>query len=347
MNNQNVQNLVEYIRKNPNVSSNQLEEAVLKVGYSKEELNQALEIVESSHVGGNFPDQQNITSSGLEVLTSEESKRANNMWLWAILGILIILTFGGIAGLYFINQNKAGTEIISSTPTPISAPTSKDLAKPTKEPSITQPPATGLQTNPMDDFLAALSSANYKVSTSGKIEYKKHEEGLTQSSSLDLNNGIIYIQESSVVRLDKTDPERPEIAIIKDDQALVLNPTKKTYTAFNVEDELGKFYITTVKASFPLISLGDDTQEGTVSWQKITDNEWQADWKWKTPLDIQETPVKVRIILDSTTKLINILSFRFDNNQSWQDAAFKYETISDIESLLTISSDYKEEKLDF
>lgn len=333
MSNQNVQNLVEYIRKNSSLSPMQLEEVVLKVGYSKEELNQALKIV-------GLPSQQNIITSSSDVSTAENSKQGNNIWLWAILGFLVILTFGGIAGLYFINKNDVNTKVVSPTPTPISE-------KPISPALSTQSPAAELQTNPMDAFFTTLSSADYKITTTGKIEYKKQEEGGSHSSSLDLNNGIIYLKKGSVVRGDKTDTEEPEIAIVKGNKIFSLNPVKKTYSAFDTADGLGKFYLMALQSSFPLMTLVEDTKKNKITWEKTGNNEWQTNWKWKTPLDTQETPVKVKISMSPATKLITTLSLRFDNSQSWQDVIFQYETVGDIENLLIVPADYKEEKLDF
>lgn len=345
MNNQNIQNLVDYIRKNPSLSPSQLEEPVLKAGYSKEELNRALEIVGKSQVG--ISSEPSVVSPSPGVLTQEENKQMNKTWLYMILGVLIILTFGGIAGLYFINQNKVNTKVASITPTSLSSPTFKDLTEPTKETLTIQPPTTVAQTNPMDAFFTAVSSADYKVMTSGKIENKKQEGGGTQTSSLDLNNGIVYVQKGAVVRIDKTDPQKPEIAFIKGDKIYALNPEKKTYTILNSSDSFGQFYLSAFKTTFPLIPLLDDTHKGIVSWQKGDNNEWQADWKWKTPLDPQETPVKVKIFLDPSTNLITTFSMKFEDALPWQDATLKYENIENIESLLMIPPDYKEEKLGF
>lgn len=347
MNNQNVQNLVEYIRKNPNLPPSQLEESVLKAGYSREEFNRALEIVGKSQINTNLSVEQNIASAGQEVMTPEENKQTNKTWLFVILGVLIILAFWDIVALYLINQNKVKTTVDSPTPTPLSSPAFKALTEPTKEPVSIQPPTTVAQANPMDVFFTALSSANYKVTASGKIELKKQEEGVTQTLSLDLDNGIVYIQKGSVLRIDKTDPQQPEIAMIKGDKIYILDPSEKTYTVLNTADSLGQFYLGAFKTSFPLIPLTEDTQKGLVAWQKISNNEWQADWKWKTPLDPQETPVKVKIILDPATNLITTLFMKSADAQPWQDATFRYETIEGIESLLTVPSDYKEEKLDF
>lgn len=347
MNNQNVQNLFEYIRKNPNLFPNQLEEVVLKAGYSSEELSQALEIVEKSQIGSSSSNEQNMASVEPEILKSEENKPKKKRWLFVLLGILIILAVWDVAALYLINQDKINKKVTSPTPTPLSPPSFKDFAKPTEEPLATQPPPTVAQSNPTDAFFTALSAANYKVTTSGKIEIKKKEEGVTQTSSLDLNNGTVYIQKGAVLRIDKADPQQAEIAIIKGDKIYNLDPSEKTYIVLNTTDSLGQYYLGAFETSFPLISLAKETQKGLVAWQKISNNEWQADWKWKTPLDPQETSVKVKVITDPATNLITTLSMRSTDAQPWQDAIFQYETIGDLENLLTIPSNYKEKKLDF
>lgn len=347
MNNQNIQNLIAYITKNPNLSPSQLGKAVLKAGYSSEELSQALEIVGKSQVGSSLSNEQNMASVEPEVLKSEENKPKKKRWLFVLLGILIILAVWDVTALYLINQDKINKKVTSPTSTPLFLPPSKDLAKPTEEPLVTQPPPTVAQSNPTDAFFTALSSTDYKVTTSGKIEIKKEEEGVTHTSSLDLDNGTVYIQKGAVLRIDKANPQQAEIAIIKGDKIYNLDPTEKTYIVLNRVDSLGQFYLGAFKTSFPLIPLTEDTQKGLVAWQKISNNEWQADWKWKTPLDPQETLVQVKIALDPVTNLITSFSMKSEDAQPWQDATFQYEVVEDVESLLTIPSDYKEEKLDF
>ena len=360
MNDQNVQNLVDYIKKNNSIPSGQLEEAVVKAGYLKEQFCQALELAGNSQISN--PVIPSVLSVNPQAMMQDQHVSFNKKPFLLIASILImVLILVGSIILYIlknksrvpvkISEQSNGNEQITLSNKISGAPPGFNSLlnsnNSTGELSNNQPSGPAIIDNPMKIFVTALSSADYKVSSSGKIENKKQDGTGNQISSLDLNNGIIYIQKGSVVRADKTDPLRPEVGILKGDKVYGLNQEKKTYFVLNITDEMGKFYSTALKGSFPLISLSDDTQKGIVHWLKTRNNEWQGDWKWKTPLDQKETPAKVKIFLDPKINLITTLSIRFMDSQPWQEAMFTYEKIRDIEGLLIPPSGYKEEKFTF
>lgn len=237
-----------------------------------------------------------------------------------------------------------GGALLSQKITPKTTTDTTATINPKSFPTI-QPTTSVLENDPMKIFFSTLSAADYKIATTGKLTNAKQAGGGTESSSIDLNNGIIYVQKGSVVRVDKTDPAKPETGFIMGDKVYALQPTKKTYVISSITDSIGQFYASGIRSSLPLISLADDSKKGLVTWQKSGDNEWQADWKWKTPLDATATQVKVKIRLDSKTSLITNFSVQFDVTQPWQEATFQYEIIPNIESLLAVPPDYQEQKL--
>lgn len=264
-------------------------------------------------------------------------------------GFVVGTTVGVALGLGFFwvknltsQRSKTETTIVQITPTIQPA----SLISPEEQLAKTLPVE-----DPMKAFSAALSSANYKVSTSGKFENKKQEDSGTQTESLDLNNGFIYLQNSSILRVEKpkdeTNLQELETVIIKDNKGFILNAEKKSYVVVDPSEELGKWYLNAANASFPPLSLLEDSQKGAISWEKSGNNQWQTEWKWKTPFDPKGIPVKVKIFLHPTTYLIDTVSMKFEDSQPWQDATFRYEKVEDIENLLKIPPEYKEEKLGF
>lgn len=233
--------------------------------------------------------------------------------------IIAVLAIGGgvVAFNYFINQASPKLE------TKAAAPNTTDK-------------------NPMAKFDAAFTANDYKITASGKFEYSTKDAKHEESMKLGFDNKVLFTKKGSVVKVTGVPGGD---AVLKDSNIYITDSVKKTYTRFSSTNSLGQWYLMAAKASFSLISLNEDTKKGVVSWQKNPDNSWEADWNWTTPFKKDALPIKVKISLDPATNLATTLSMKFNPSDPWQDANFKYEKIDNIENLLIIPPDYKEERL--
>lgn len=347
MDNPNVKNLVDYLKKYSNFPFDKLVETVLKSGHSKEDLNQALEIIRSPQEAA--PTAPPIPPQPNTYPIPQKQGSSKNGLVFALIGITAsVALLGLIIGLKVLNKENpvkkdSNKEQIKQDQT--SSPSAKFPDKiPT--PSLPQTdPTAAVSADPMAKFWSKISADDYKITSSGKIEYKKGGSTGTQTTSLDLNNGTIYIKTGSVVRIEKSDTIRPEIGIIKNHDIYSLNPRTKTFVTFKDTDSLGKLYVDSIRSSFPLLGISDDTQKGQIIWQKTDADYWEANWAWKTPLDEKSIPAYIRVKPDFETDLINDFSIRFDAKDLWQDVTFVYEKVININSLLTVPSDYTLEKI--
>lgn len=197
-------------------------------------------------------------------------------------------------------------------------------------------------TGPLADFFTALSAGNYKITTTGKFENKVVTGESTESTTLDLNNGIIYVEKGNVVKIDKQDAVKPQSVILKDSQVVTIDPVKKTYSVVSVTDEMGQFLVKTMNSSLPLIPLYQDVKAGKTVFVKNEEGQWIADWKWAGVLGDEEIPVKVKVIADPTTNLIPTLSMQFKEGENWQDGVFVYEKVADLTNILSVPAGYAE-----
>lgn len=351
MNSPNIQHLIDYIQKNASFSPVQLEEIVLKTGYTKEEFYEALKIARNT-----------TTTANQAVSIPKQKTKSHKALVWASLGcIVLLLVCGLVASFYLSKKRRSDVRPLAQTTSrpPATAGSFDTMQSSTSNLLKGQVSKSASKNNPMTLFRTALASVDVKVLSNGTIETKKLTErsaqsngteesavSLTSSSSLDLNNGVFYVQKGAVVRLDNTDRQQTENTFTKDSKFYIVNTGKKTYTVVHSSDSVGQFYSGLFPATFPLLSLADDTQQGTVVWKNTSSNEWVANWKWKSPLDSVDNPVQVKIILDPPTHLVTTLSMKFEDSQPWQDVTFAYEKIDTLDTLLIIPADYKEEPLE-
>lgn len=309
--------LVTYIQGNASMPLAQIEIECMKTGYTKTEIVEALKLAAL---------KQEKTASSIS------APKSKNLFIVACFLCIGAVILTGAVFAYF-----GGTQKHSILPAiqPDGAPT----------PSI-KDASPGEQTQPMTAFMNALAAANYSITTTGKVtsttETLSNNKGVVEA---DYSHLITYVQNGEIVRLDSTDPEKPQTVLLKGENVYSLNTTQKTYMILTTPNEMAQFFLDSLKLAFPLIQLAHDTQSGSVTWQKTTETEWQADWHWSSPLSVEKTPVKVKINIDSTTQLINSYSIRFEGGEVWQDVGVQYEQIADIATLLEIPSDYTEEKM--
>lgn len=343
MNQQNINNLITFIGENQGTSLEQLLSSCLKAGYTQEEFNQALGFLGKEQYTS-VPSQTSLSSSIFH------GKSAKTILL---IVISIIFLAGLTVGIFVYYGHFANRqEIISQTS---ASPTIGTIPSPS--PSLTQaatiPTGVNATDNPLTLFMQTLRKEDYKVTAMGKVEYeeksveRKESSGsasLTSKSSLNLNNTFFYLKKGEMVRTESNNPEQEEVYFLKDDKIFYLQPNKKTYLKYNPADEWGQFLLMVLKLSFPLLSLADESEKKLISWQKVEDNQWQADWKFQTLLQSKDIPARVKITPDPTTSFITTLSYRFNETQAWQDFTFTYQKMPVIDTYLMVPSDYQEEK---
>jgi hypothetical protein len=366
MNEQNINNILEYIKQNSSFPLDTLRDVCLKAGYAPEEFNQAVIRLQtpqnsqglplvptysSVELGSEpSPEPSPKESSPLIPQTSPqtytpattfqtvEGKDKKGFPVKLLIGVVLGILLIGLVIVGFLMFSKIGQ--VEEVP----SPTPEEVILPTVAPS-----PTPLVVNPLSTFSATLVASDYKITTLGRIEnkvtLKDPTTGKTQviDSVIDLTNGIVYTKKGAVVRLDKVDPKKPEVTLLKGDRLFYLNPLTKTYTPYLFTDDVGKYLISTLMNSYPLISLIADSQNNLLSWVKGTnDNEWQTDWQVKSLADQKGTLAKVKIIIDPATNLVTTMSFKYSTDKTWQDAKFAYEVAPNLDSLLVVPTGYKE-----
>lgn len=342
MNQQNINSLITFIGENQDTSLEQLLSSCLKAGYTQEEFNQALVFL------GKEP-----SSSLYQTSLSSSIFHGKSAKTILLIVISIIFLAGLTVGIFVYYGHSANRqEIISQTPTPPLV-----TIIPSSSPSLTQtttiPTGVNATDNPLTLFMQTLRKEDYKVTAMGKVEYeektveRKESSGsasLTSKSSLNLNNTFFYLKKGEMVRTESNNPEQEEVYFLKDDKIFYLQPNKKTYLKYNPADEWGQFLLMVLKLSFPLLSLADESEKKLISWQKVEDNQWQADWKFHELVQSKDIPARVKITQDPATNLITTLSYRFNETQSWQDFTFSYQKTPEIDTYLMVPPDYQEEK---
>lgn len=338
MNQQNINNLVTYFKQNLTTPPQTLINNCLKSGYLQEDINGAVNILNS----------QNIPSNDLP-------PHSNNISLTiAIVLIVAVMLIGVGIGFYMTLSGKnidlpffTGKSIKPSPILNISGPAGTGV---TTVPSkmITGAPIS--ISDPLKAFADVFNVSDYKISSSGKVENKENktdEKGnpYSSSSAMDLNNTIFYTQKGSLVRYDSIDPQRPQSFILKGVQVYSLNSGKKTFDVTSTSGPMGQFIVSMFKTGFPPISLLEDHVKTPFVFEKIGESLWQTNWKYKNALSPgEEKPVKIKITLDPNTKLITAMSYNFTEGQPWQDLTFAYEKLANIDTYLAPPPDYTEEK---
>lgn len=213
---------------------------------------------------------------------------------------------------------------------PSSSLTSNNESSPVAE-LTNETPSPKITTNPMESFATALFASDYKVTSSGKFDVIKQDDSSTVTSSLDLNNGTIYLKKGAVVKIENNDADMNTTVYRNGTDLYVISPDQKTYSILESSNSIYSFFDSIFVASYPLIPLLEDTQQGIVTWQKNSNNEWQADWAWKTPFDLTDINVQVKVSLDSETGLITTLYMKFEGSDQWQEGTFVYEKIENID----------------
>lgn len=310
-------NLVTYIQGNASMPLAQIEIECLKTGYTKAEIVEALKLAAL---------KQEKTAT---TISTPKSKNLFIVVCFLCIGAAIL---SGAVFAYFTSNQKHSI-------------------LPASQPVVTASPAaevtsSGEQTQPMTAFINALAAANYAITTTGSITNAtgttSNNKGIVEA---DFNHLITYVQNGEVVRLDITDPEQPQIVLLKDDSIFTLNSAQKTYMTMSGSDEMAQFFIDSLKLAFPLIQLARDTQQSSVTWQKTAETEWQADWQWGSPLSAEKTPIKVKINVDPTTQLIYTYSVQFEGDTAWQDVSVRYDQVNDMVALLELPPEFTEEKM--
>lgn len=357
MNQQNINNLIAYFKQNLTSPPQTLINNCLKSGYLQEDINEAVKTLQEQTNSSQTP------SAAAQQPTNHPSPletRGLSKLLVIVLIIAVILLGVGIGlflelsgkniSLPFLTTNKNQASdvnqkvIIPSPKQNIAPPSTGSASFPI---SAANPPQS--DANPLTAFANVFNTADFKISTSGRVENKQNktdEKGnpYSSSSAMDLNNTIVYVREGKLVRFDSIDPQRPQISFLKENKIYSLNQEKKTYNGVDIDTEMGKSFYTIFTSSFPLITLIEDQSKTPFTFEKAGESQWQTAWMYKNILAPEESkPIKIKITLDPTTSYITTLSFLMETGQSWQDLTFVYENISNLDSLLTVPPDYTEE----
>ncbi|MDD2822477.1 MAG: hypothetical protein PHQ59_00155 [Candidatus Daviesbacteria bacterium] len=281
------------------------------------------------------------------------SKENNGFTVIVFIIIIALISVAIVGGSYLIKTQypnlipaiKLSTPIPQVSPSPLPVAQQKLSSTVTAIPTATPsspPQATDLITT----FAAVFKAADYKIYTSGKIEFQTQQTDTTGkvvgSSTIryDADRGIFYTQMGSLVRGEVNSIGKQQILMFKDNQVYIFDSSKKEYIKEDLNGEMGKFYWSLAKAGLPLLGLIEDTSSKT--WQLIGDNEWQSDTTYKTPLDAKGLSVKIKITFDKNSGLINTLSYRINDTDTWQTITFVYEKITNINQYLVLPTGYKE-----
>lgn len=225
---------------------------------------------------------------------------------------------------------------------------------------ITEEPSP-VATDPLKQFSIDFLKTDYKVMTAGKLVNEKISSGSKSFATLDLDEAVFYFKKGEIVRNKMVSEKKEQTLLIVDKNLYLLDDLQKTYLQINEEDEVlsENFFYPVFKYSCPLALLLEDNDKNLISWTKISENQWQAEWQ-NNPIRLfvlipkctsegcvsEKKTIPIKITLDPETKFITKLALKFEEPAGWQEVTFKYQLIKDIEDFLTIPSDYKEEELE-
>ena len=325
---QRIKILSDYLKANPNYSKEQLLQASLVAGYTKSEFAEAILSFSERKVGLNIPKK-------LIILVT----------LGVVLSLLIII-------FYFISKDKVfKTSGLMNKKTNESAEVTTEVFSPNPDKLFTT-------------FSAYLKSKNVRISVSGNLD-NKNRANLT---ALELEGGIFYLKNGELVRLDASvnacadkdfycnEPRvKTQITeLLLADGVYVLLPEKKLYynkTLPLTEINLPLKEVTLdFKYSLPLIQL----LEGKPDWQQsydksIVQSEWKktGNFEWESEVifrfneieTVTRKPVSTRVVFDKDYRTVKSLLIKYPDEENWQILTFNYETIENLDNLLTIPKD--------
>ncbi len=230
----------------------------------------------------------------------------------------------------------------------------KNYPKPACPVAVAPPPSL---TGPIQDFAAVFAADNYKITTTGIISNQEAKDpntsgGMTSSSTkVDLTNSVFYYQKGVVVRGDMNSADlnggtKQEVVFLKDTSLFYLDVAKKTFTRTDPASSVGKMMLGMLQNSLPLNQLLKEARNKDLAWTSVGANTWQTDWNYASDLlDLTKTvPVKLKIVLEPTTKLISQLSIQFAADKPWQDVKMQYAKTGDVNSYLTVPAGYTEQQ---
>lgn len=308
-----VLNLINYIKQNSTLNEEVLKSSSIVAGYTEAEFNEAWTSVE-----GNLNQ-----ASGTETVT----QKSLPLKLIISVVLLVVVIAVGIVGYLFLLKRPASISSDIKTQ-------ANQFASVLETPTTT--PAINSVDNPLRGFLEVFKAVDYKVTTHGKFNLTLQPAEVTA----DLDGMAFYFKKGQAKRYDYTFSGQPAYVVFSGENYYLLSPTDKSYLLFNKQD--GEQFYSSVINAFPLLELFNNLD---VSWAKVGENEWQSTSKLKYIIfPSKETDFIIKISSDQKSKLINSMSIKFKESDLWQTVNFTYEELSNLDSLLAISPDYKKKE---
>ncbi len=315
----NVQQLVAFFRQNSSLPLDQLKQSAQETGYTNED-------IEAAAQGFQPANQVSLNSPGI----APKKIILVALAIIAVLGIIF-------AAFAAFSPKKPGSETQTLTPSPA-------IPTVTASASAVFSPSPKKIDNPLAGFKAFLSGSLYKIETKGKLAVAETTASSSGTISLNLDDAAFYLKNGEVVRADLNEEGTRESLLFRDSTLYFLDHSAKTITALNSQGKLASEspLYPLFHYSFPPAGLLEAQDQGKLIWQKNSEQEWQSEWAY--PLLVQGTktkPFAIKILLNSTKRLMKQFSLKKDVSSPWQDINFTYIKLASLDPDLTLPKDYK------
>lgn len=203
-------------------------------------------------------------------------------------------------------------------------------ASPTEE-RVKKAPEQSIE-NPITIFLEKLSSRNYRI---------------TPTNEFGTRGETLLYEKGQLVRVDSSDSEGSTTLIIKNGKLYTINNINKTFTEFDVMSGRAQLLLSLTQTKSTLGILLQSEVPPITPWSRIEETSRTDVVSYETSgralltsLSRGYDPTDIKILVDSTTKLVTMIALKNSQDAQWKTTIFDYQEVPSVESLKRFPSDY-------